>query len=175
MEEKSKEIQLNERAEKDSLTKLYNRAATVEKIEEILKSEEIIPAKYMFGILDLDNFKQINDRFGHSYGDKVLIETAEILKSNSIFRGFWGRLGGDEFVFFFLKNKNINLDKFFSLLIQKLAREYEKSGETIKISASIGITENFYEDTFEDLYTRADKMLYEVKFSDKNNYKFYEK
>ncbi len=175
LEEKSKEIQLNERAEKDSLTKLYNRAATVEKIEEILKSEEITPAKYMFGILDLDNFKQINDRFGHSYGDKVLIETAEILKSNSIFRGFWGRLGEDEFVFFFLKNKNINLDKFFSLLIQKLAREYEKSGETIKISASIGITENFYEDTFEDLYIRADKMLYEVKFSDKNNYKFYEK
>ena len=175
LEEKSKEIQLNERAEKDSLTKLYNRAATVEKIEEILKSEEITPAKYMFGILDLDNFKQINDRFGHSYGDKVLIETAEILKSNSIFRGFWGRLGGDEFVFFFLKNKNINLDKFFSLLIQKLAREYEKSGETIKISASIGITENFYEDTFEDLYIRADKMLYEVKFSDKNNYKFSEK
>lgn len=175
LEEKSKEVQLNERAEKDSLTKLYNRAAVVEKIERILNNEDIAPSKYIFGILDLDNFKQINDKFGHSYGDKVLIETAEILKNNSIFRGFWGRLGGDEFVFFFLKNKNINLDKFFYSLIQKLAREYEKSGEKIKISASIGITENFVEDTFEDLYTRADKMLYEVKFSDKNNYKFYKK
>ena len=175
LEEKSKEVQLNERAEKDSLTKLYNRAAVVEKIEETLNNEDIAPSKYIFGILDLDNFKQINDKFGHNYGDKVLIETAEILKNNSIFRGFWGRLGGDEFVFFFLKNKNINLDKFFYSLIQKLAREYEKSGEKIKISASIGITENFDEDTFEDLYTRADEMLYEVKFSDKNNYKFYKK
>lgn len=117
LEEKSKEVQLNEKAEKDSLTKLYNRAAVVEKIEETLNNEDIPPSKYIFGILDLDNFKQINDKFGHNYRDKVLIETAEILKNNSIFRGFWGRLGGDEFVFFFLKNKNINLDKFFYSLI----------------------------------------------------------
>ena len=83
------------------MTKLYNRAAVVEKIEETLNNEDIPPSKYIFGILDLDNFKQINDKFGHNYGDKVLIETAEILKNNSIFRGFWGRIGGDEFVFFF--------------------------------------------------------------------------
>lgn len=88
-------------------------------------------------------------------------------------RGFWGRLGGDEFIFFFFKSKNINLDRFFSLLVKKLNREYEKFGEKIKVSASIGVTENFEGDTFEDLYIRADKMLYEVKFSDKNNYKFY--
>lgn len=173
LEEKSKEIQLSERAEKDSLTKLYNRATIVEKIEDILKNKETISSKYIFGILDLDNFKQINDRFGHNYGDEVLIETAKILKNNSILRGFWGRLGGDEFIFFFFKSKNINLDRFFSLLVKKLNREYEKFGEKIKVSASIGVTENFEGDTFEDLYIRADKMLYEVKFSDKNNYKFY--
>ena len=158
---------------KDSLTKLYNRATIVEKIEDILKNKETISSKYIFGILDLDNFKQINDRFGHNYGDEVLIETAKILKNNSILRGFWGRLGGDEFIFFFFKSKNINLDRFFSLLVKKLNREYEKFGEKIKVSASIGVTENFEGDTFEDLYIRADKMLYEVKFSDKNNYKFY--
>ncbi|WP_300390631.1 sensor domain-containing diguanylate cyclase [Fusobacterium sp.] len=176
-QKKKRELELKNRAEKDGLTGLYNSITLRNKIEEALQIKNFNNLKRVFIILDLDNFKEINDKFGHSYGDKVLIEIAKILKNRFRSNDIIGRLGGDEFVIFLNGVEDYEAaEKYIQCLKIATEKVYEKENLTVKISGSIGFSISPDDgSTFEELYTRADLALYEIKKCGKNNYKKYTK
>ena len=170
---KRRELHLEKQAVFDALTQVYNRSAGIRKINTALETmqPEDISA---FLILDLDNFKQVNDRLGHMIGDQALVEVARIMKMH--FRNYdvICRLGGDEFVVFVQKIPMDALDKIVRSLLKKLVLTYSSEGENVTISASIGAAiAPVQGHDFAQLYEKADRALYQVKRNSKNNYMVY--
>ena len=91
------------RAESDSLTGLFNKEATHEHVTQYLNETRARKARHAMIVLDLDNFKEINDYFGHLYGDALLLEISNRIKSLFRASDIVGRIGGDEFMIF-MKN-----------------------------------------------------------------------
>lgn len=144
----------------DPLTHLYNRRkASFEWGGSITDKITII-------LGDIDNFKKINDTYGHSAGDFILYEISCILKRTSRPSDIVIRMGGDEFV---ILVNNLSLDKTF-LLTERIRSEVSDtsfifhSNEKIKVTVSFGIAERHYShQTFEDVYALADEKLYHAK------------
>lgn len=172
-EKTRREQDLLSSASKDHLTQLLNRSAIETGIDRVITSQNKSCVMFLF---DRDNFKAINDNFGHPEGDELLKETAAIL--NSEFRNvdLVGRLGGDEFMAFAfgLESREVMARKAESLL-EKLRKHYDHESGTITTSISIGIAV-FPGDgeTYVDLYKRADQALYAAKRKGKDTYCFYE-
>lgn len=169
-EKKEEEQKLRYKAEVDSLTGILNRGAIESRIQETIKHVSSMNALFIF---DLDNFKNINDKMGHMQGDLVLKDVGTVLKSVFSSTDLIGRLGGDEFIVLMKDLKDIeSVKSIASKLLQLLEKTYEKNGESITISASIGIALSPYcGTTFRELYNVADKALYDVKESNKNAFK----
>lgn len=173
-EEKNKETELikaNEKSKYDFLTGLYNRE-TFEKEFEDFRNKDFDSNKVSaIFILDLDNFKKINDTFGHGTGDMVLKETSVILKNNLRSFDIIGRLGGDEFI---LLIKNVNsLEEIYQIakrLNDNLIKTYIQNNQSIDISVSIGIAEIKEGKSLKEICEKADKALYKVKNESKNSY-----
>lgn len=161
-------------ANTDALTGIYNRVGAQQLIMDRLRNiENEIDA---FLIIDLDNFKKINDNFGHMKGDKVLQRVGNILKDNFRKTDIIARLGGDEFIIYMknVRNKQNVADSVKNLL-NKLKLTYQWKNESILISASVGIAITPIDGLlFEELYQKADKALYRAKKDGKNNYNFYQ-
>lgn len=171
-ETKMNELKLQKQAVLDSLTKAYNRSAGVEKINTILGSYSDQSNALM--LLDLDNFKAINDVLGHLVGDKVLIDVVNILKHHVRSEDVICRIGGDEFVIFLINIPEDAVRRNVTKLLQKLTLTYEKNGVSKELSASIGIAmAPVHGGDFQTLYEKADIALYEVKKESKNNYRIY--
>lgn len=153
----------------DPLTGVMNRTGVIQKIEEILKKEPYEQGALCF--LDMDDFKRVNDTYGHSYGDQVLMELASRLKILGDKDAVVGRFGGDEFLIF-LRCTEGKEDIFnrAETVCQNL--EIGKSGQYL--SASIGVA--VYPDdgrSFGELLQKADKALYSSKCHGKNRVMFY--
>jgi diguanylate cyclase (GGDEF)-like protein len=119
--------------------------------------------------LDIDNFKLVNDTFGHEVGDKVLKILAETIQSNFRRHDFLGRWGGEEFVIVF---SDVNRDGLMiaSEKIRNLvaASSLRLSDHDLKITISIGATVVTEDDTPESIITRADQLMYSSKRNGKN-------
>ena len=166
---------LLDEAARDPLTKLYNRNVSRRKIDAYLSSRgENEQAALM--IMDLDNFKEVNDRYGHLYGDAVLLRaSAEIsgfFRSNDII----SRIGGDEFMIFM---KNIPgralVEKRCQELISAIRHLHHEQAEEFALSCSIGVALIPEHGTsYQDLFQRADRALYSAKTQDKGCFMFYD-
>lgn len=174
-EKKLKELDLKLRAEKDALTGLYNKGATVQLIENAItecKGEGL----HALMIIDLDNFKAVNDTLGHAQGDKVLVDTAAAL--NSIFKGgdIVGRIGGDEFVVYMQNLKSIsNADVLATRVVNQVNFLLPADKQEINVTCSIGIAIYPYHGTsYEELFNKADKAVYTAKANGKNGYRIYD-
>lgn len=170
---KRSEIALKQRAEHDGLTGLYNAATTRAKISEVLSSQYSSELTQIFILIDLDNFKKINDTFGHACGDQVLIDVAKVLNQRFRSSDILGRLGGDEFV---VMLSNVRSDKLAYHLLRELrnslTRVYTQGDVSVTVSASIGIAIAPSDGTtFGELYRKADTALYRVKKEGKNGYR----
>ena len=172
--QKQREAELIEKAEKDQMTGLYNKITTEKLINEWIHSHENSLGTLM--MIDIDNFKNVNDSFGHQYGDTILIKLAEDLKPMFRANDIVGRIGGDEF-FIFLK------DLYSEKLISDKAKEvcrlfhnvYKEKDVSCEISASIGIAlfpKHGY--TLDALYRNADTALYLSKEKGKNGFTIYD-
>ena len=126
-------------------------------------------------ILDLDNFKSVNDCLGHSYGDRILQECASILMKSFRRLDIVGRIGGDEFVVLAKDLQAIsNADIIASKLVNQLQWELPYEDRTIKVSGSIGIAIFPYHGTsYEEIFDKADEALYSVKANGKGGYRIY--
>ena len=123
-----------------------------------------------FLILDIDHFKEINDRNGHPAGDRVLKRLAENLKELFENRGILGRLGGDEFVaLIYHPMTKTEIEKLLNQLKQEMA---EGAGEGEAATCSIGVIPVEPGYTIEELYRSADRLLYEAKKQGKNQFVF---
>lgn len=159
-------------AQKDGLTGAWNRKYTENAINLYLRDKRARGALFM---MDMDNFKRVNDVFGHMTGDKLLVTFAETLKSVIRETDILCRIGGDEFIVFFKgKASREEIEKMAGKIIKKLSGKLYIPGTEQKVSASLGIAvsgENG--DDFSSLYNSADKALYYVKENKKGGYHFF--
>lgn len=170
------EITLKEKlhlsATTDALTGLLNRTIMQYEIEK-----KLVDSKYTgtMILIDIDNFKMVNDRLGHPIGDQVLIRFSKLL--GELFRknDVIGRLGGDEFAVFIpgVLSAQALEDKVKELNYKAVFSYETESGEEIKTSVSIGIVISGFGDSYETLYKKADEALYRSKEKGKSTYTFY--
>lgn len=170
-EEKREYHKLIEQSQNDLMTGLLNKSTTEEKIRDILISCDE-NKKYALFMIDVDNFKDVNDTMGHVFGDKILIELAECLKSNFRKTDIVGRVGGDEFIAFMEYNgEKESLQKKGQDILKRLDTTFTYDKLCFEVSVSIGIS-IYPEDgkQFYELYHRADSALYRAKEEGKNTY-----
>lgn len=161
---------LRAKSERDPMTELLNKVSMQTSIEECLASPDKNICHAMF-MIDTDNFKSVNDTFGHQYGDKVIIFVANAIKR--IFRNtdFVARMGGDEFMVFMRHTTPAITELRAKQLNDAIRKELLQDGQKVNISCSIGIS--YYPrhgSTYEELYEKADKALYTAKENGKNQY-----
>lgn len=168
-----KEKQLEDKADTDLLTGLNNKLATERKIKEYMLHNP--QSQSMMFLLDIDNFKKINDTMGHAFGDEVLRSLGQQI--GVIFRAsdIIGRIGGDEFMIFL---KGITDDESIRKEAKKVETFFKgfQAGEYVKYAAtaSIGVAIFPQEgNDFETLYKAADQGLYKAKKRGKNQLAFY--
>ncbi len=153
----------------DFLTGIPNRRRFIRALEDFLKDYKEKNYPFSFVMLDIDNFKSINDTYGHLIGDEVLKEIATVLKFYLRANTIVGRLGGEEFGIILpgiSKDDAKNIAERLRKIIEN--RKIHINDETIKITASFGVTQAKKDDTVESLIERADKALYEAKKTGKN-------
>lgn len=165
---------LEYKAKRDPLTGVFNRNVTRDMINSYI--EKYKEKQHTFMVVDIDDFKNINDQYGHLQGDKILsfvINQVKIIFSSG---EIIGRIGGDEFVVFIgnTSDKETILTKA-DLLRRALQTVYHDAEFDISLSGSIGIS-TYPQDgqTYEELFERADKALYDVKEQGKDGYKLFE-
>ena len=124
-------------------------------------------------MMDIDNFKSVNDTYGHDNGDTVLIRLGEILKEISRVNGFAGRFGGEEFMIF-LFGEDTSIQAHIINQVCKKLRETDFSFTDRQITLSVGVTDIKNGDTLEECIERADKALYYSKQNGKNQVNWYE-
>ena len=172
---KLEEERLQLRADTDSLTHLLNKGAT----EELIRSEIAAhhSEKHMDALMmiDVDDFKYINDHFGHMVGDKVLHFVGDALKSNLKGMDVAGRIGGDEFMVFLQNIKSAHdpetIAQHLEDVIQHDFDDREVAGH-LSVSIGIAIGTELDED-YEELFKEADEALYETKNHGKASYTMY--
>lgn len=158
--QKRQELRLTQQAELDLMTSVYNKETAREKIELAIGLYSM-PMTCAFFMLDLDCFKQINDTYGHAQGDYVIRQTANILKELFRMEDIIGRLGGDEFcVFYTGKNSNEILAKKAGQICEAVRKIIPAAKDAPGTSISIGIVRRTDNESFDELYQKADKALY---------------
>ena len=167
--------QIKEMARKDVLTGIYNRGAVEEKLIKYIKkhSEE----RLTLCIVDVDNFKNVNDTLGHPTGDHVLKSVASILRNVGGDRAFVGRIGGDEFILFFKTDfRHADIEACLERIRDGL-RGIVTGSPDVVITTSIGAYEKpeGEEMDYETMFQLADQALYKVKKKGKDSYGFYVK
>ena len=162
---------LKQDMKKDPLTKLYNKVATEELITELLHNHPENKSALFF--IDFDNFKKINDTFGHIKGDEVLKTVTKGLQSVFRYTDVVGRIGGDEFIVFLSVYESIELLRSKAqLLCDSLRKTYREGDVSLDVTFSIGIALAPEHGTdYNALVGIADKALYTVKDNGKNGYK----
>ena len=163
-------------AEQDLMTEVYNHEAALSKMSLHLQDEGMGELNALF-IIDVDNFKEINDHFGHRTGDNVLVEISDKIKKTFRDYDIIGRIGGDEFIVL-MKNleKAWDANKKSQELINALQFECQRNGESIALSSSIGVIVFTATSAtkLDDLYSDADAALYKAKKLGKNKVVFSE-
>jgi diguanylate cyclase (GGDEF)-like protein len=158
---------LDRLANRDRLTKLYNRRY----FDEELDKEFERSARYKYSIslfmIDIDNFKKINDTYGHQKGDQVLSSIAAIVTGKMRLNDLVARYGGEEFVVILPEASSDNSAN----IAEKIRRQIEtdsKEKTGLQVTVSIGCASRNKNDTPESLIKKADKALYEAKKNGKN-------
>ena len=168
-EEVKEKRQLEHKSRTDMLTGLLNKQTFEKEVREYVENNTAANSCFIF--IDMDHFKDINDKFGHSVGDKVIKEVAK--KIQLLFANFdlVGRFGGDEFCIFV---KDIPRDTLIDRLrfaVKKMEQEYEHDANVVKLSASIGAAYcKRVHISYKELMDVADAAAYQAKDNGRNCY-----
>ncbi len=168
-EEVKEKLQLEHKTRTDLLTGLLNKQTFEKEVRDYVDNHSTEGACFVF--IDMDHFKDINDRFGHSIGDQVIKETAK--KIQLLFANFdlVGRFGGDEFCIFVKGIPRDTLIDKLKFAVKKMEQEYAYEGGAVKISASIGAAYCRREKiTYKELMDVADAAAYQAKDNGRNCY-----
>ncbi|MEW8508657.1 MAG: PAS domain S-box protein [Candidatus Thiodiazotropha sp.] len=174
---KEHQLQLEHNANHDLLTGLPNRVLLSDRLKQAMLQEKRFKQKLAVVYIDLDGFKQINDRYGHDVGDQVLIGMANRFSTSLREGDTISRFGGDEFVAVLSgvggKESCVPLLK---RLLQASTQPIQESGEYIQLSASLGISLYPQEEDVDgdQLLRQADQAMYQAKLAGKNRYSFFD-
>lgn len=169
---------LNTKVDTDLLTGIYNKMTYQEKCGELLTQET--EKNHSLWIIDIDNFKNVNDTMGHAVGDQVIVGVAHILKNNFTENGFAGRIGGDEFsVIITLPDKirpcTESYEKYILGYYEKVKKDVEAFGKTIGYNVTLSVGTSCENISSEELFKLADKAVYHSKNSGKDQLTFQHK
>ncbi|MDB4838120.1 GGDEF domain-containing protein [Marinomonas sp.] len=178
------EIQLTKLATIDALTNTYNRGHFYSQSRAYIdqffvqferRDSDHVDSKVVIMIIDLDDFKSINDVFGHSVGDDVLVAFSSVLMNTIQVPNIVGRFGGDEFVALLVDTNEADLKRLLEELIANVrAHTLENNGRPCSFTSSIGAA--FIDNknvTLDEALIKADEALYDVKRKGKNGYAIY--
>ncbi len=162
------------KAQRDQMTNVFNKSTTMEKINETIKRGKKYERHALF-VIDIDDFKHVNDTYGHLQGDYVLTTIVSKLVNKFREEDIVGRIGGDEFVALM---KNVSgreqIVRKAETICKEFNREFKYNDEVMRVSCSIGVTVYPMDGKdYEELVQHADKALYEVKADGKNSYMMY--
>ena len=165
---------LQNKADTDLLTELYNKMATERLIKEYLEGEGKNSISMLF-VLDVDNFKKINDTMGHAFGDQVLSQLGHQIRAWFRVNDIVGRIGGDEFMVFIKDVKDPEVVKREGSRIMQFFEgfnvgEYTRYSPTASVGGAVYPNDG---NDFESLYKAADKAVYKSKKEGKNRVSFY--
>lgn len=170
------EMKLSELVNIDPVTKLPNRNAYNNQINKLLLDYKQEQEKFALMFLDLDNFKYVNDTFGHQAGDLLLAQTAERLRHSLRHEDFLARLGGDEFVILMNHyNDQSQISTVAEKILKAMSEPFLIDDREAFVGASIGITlcpDNGV--SHEILQSQADNAMYHAKHLGKNNFQYYQ-
>ncbi|MCR5526080.1 MAG: sensor domain-containing diguanylate cyclase [Lachnospiraceae bacterium] len=165
--------ELNIQASVDQLSGVLNKNTFREQV--VLRLTQMKHGTiHSFLMLDMDNFKQINDNLGHEYGDEVISRLGRILNEMTGFDVFVGRIGGDEFAVFLTLpgNHMFSADRtahdFVDQLLMSFDRNFEEERRKYGLSMSIGVVTSTEHLTYDDFYRMADDMMYQSKRTGKD-------
>ena len=180
-ERKKADKEIRFQAHYDSLTGLPNRRLMLDRISQALVSSQRHSYFNALLFVDLDHFKFINDSLGHSVGDELLIQIADILRVHIREEDTAARFGGDEFVILFKhlgsarEAAALKAERLAESLQQQISRSYQINDHSIHVTSSIGIylfPSN--EDTLDDIIKQADTAMYSAKDSGRNQIAFFQ-
>ncbi|SDN86116.1 diguanylate cyclase domain-containing protein [Acetanaerobacterium elongatum] len=163
------DIKVLHSAEYDKLTGIYNRAT----IERHVKDELKTGGNSALMMIDLDNFKIINDTFGHQFGDQILQFVSSSVCKVISSKDMVGRIGGDEFIVFIKEvSSEKALEEVAGKIVATLQGGYEKEGILHKLSGSVGVAQAgaFGANTYKELLSCADFAMYNAKRRGKNKF-----
>ncbi|HJW04034.1 MAG TPA: diguanylate cyclase [Azospira sp.] len=165
------------RAETDPLTGLVNRAGLDQVLRQLFGDKRRTGQSLALLLLDLDDFKPVNDRYGHAVGDQLLMTVADRLRACIRTDDVAARLGGDEFVVLLPQVRTReDAAQVAAKMVAAVAEPVQINGITAKVSASIGIA--LYPEDSDDaltLFNRADAAMYEAKRLGRNRYHLYQR
>ena len=178
-ERRRAEERARELSEIDPLTGCLNRRSGGPAIDSLLNEASRRQCEVAVLMVDLDNFKQVNDVNGHKAGDKVLVEVARRIRELLPKGGVLARIGGDEFVCALVHEpgSNTRIDQFASLLVAKVSEPIVDDSQRFEATVSIGIATGGHGDdpcTGETLLHRADIAMYHAKKQGRNRYYWFE-
>ncbi len=161
----------------DSLTKLPNRVLFEERVKSSIAALKRSKKKMAILFMDMDNFKEVNDNYGHLVGDKFLIKVSKNIKKFLRENDTLARLGGDEFIILLDNIDNISdIVPIANRIVNRFNKAVTIEGNKLYTGVSIGVS--IYPDdatTYEGLLKASDTAMYQVKHSGKNGFQFYKK
>ena len=160
-------------AQQDTMTSLYNNKASAKLISDALRQRYRAQAVLFF--VDIDNFKLVNDTFGHQLGDQVICFLSDKLKAVAGKDGIAGRLGGDEFILYMPVNESMEEIKGYA---KEICDSFQTcsilAGSDLPVSCSVGISVYPTDGSdYEDLLYKCDQAVYNAKRHGKNQFSFY--
>lgn len=166
--------ELSEQIRLDPLTRIFNKVAAGEEVERCIEQEPC--GTHVLFLIDIDDFKQINDNFGHTVGDTVILDIAQILQKQFADTDVVARVGGDEFLAF-MKNTTLKrAEKRAAQLCQEAAKRLVGDEAIVNVTLSIGLAVYGEDGTdYEKLFAMADRAMYHTKGAGKNSYSFVRK
>ncbi|BBH21613.1 hypothetical protein Back11_29580 [Paenibacillus baekrokdamisoli] len=163
-----KTVWMDKLTKTDALTDLYNHMTFHEYFEELIKQHEDNDLPLQLAIFDIDNFKKVNDLFGHRAGDAVLQRVSELIRSKVSAHDFVARYGGEEFAILFTEKAKLeafNLVEQIRLEVSQAPHELQQGRP---VTVSVGFAEYESGEGKEHFFNRADQALYKAKNMGKN-------
>jgi diguanylate cyclase (GGDEF)-like protein len=161
---------LHHAAVRDSMTNLYKKDHFGKLVSEVIEGREsLMPHSMMF--IDIDNFKLVNDTYGHDLGDEMIVATSERILRSLRYSDIACRFGGDEFVVWLHNTKASEAEEIAERVLENMLETIKIEGHEIHVSVSIGIS--IYPDhgtTFEQLIAKCDEHMYIAKSKGKNQH-----
>lgn len=175
--QKEHERQLESMAFFDGLTGLPNRILLADRLRQAMLAARRSGCKVSLAYIDLDGFKEINDRLGHDVGDRVLVTIAERLTSALREADTVARLGGDEFIIVFPEQRDVvTVSGLIVRLLRHIAEPIDIEETLLQVSGSIGVVHFSPEDEIEpeQLIRQADQAMYQAKQAGKNRFHIFD-